>query len=1012
MSAGSATAPAVTEFIKLERSLRDAEKDLSRETELQQLAREFGELAADVRKPPLVLVMGAFNAGKSTFLNALLGKKLLVTNVLPTTAAVTVLTYGERVSLQVWNRDGSCESHDIQDLATISAEGDPVGQQIRSKLKYLELSLPEQVLKRVTLVDTPGLNADNDLHTAATNEFQSRADAVIWLVAHGAPVNRFELSYIKTLPKSASLIAVVNQIDQHDEEEGPLEDVLQMAQARLENIPKAVVGISARDAMVALGSNDHDLLRRSRWASFQTLFQDQLLVEAAPTKAIRVLERTRELVSAVSTTFVGMADELSRAHRALHSRVDLKHDLQLQKRRVEKALHLWRRVSDRVRNGDWRNLNDSCEVPDGVADASRLNEVRKMLLASRSELLTEQDGIQSRKREVAARRDTFNREWNFHLADQNKYEHSGLFGNKPWFRHSEWGDRVERRGTELSARRQSLNADETRLTNDTQALNGRIQRFAAEVGDYCKSVVSSLDERISTIKHDLKNLDVAQEQAKEVIAKHRWVYRSAERIANANVWNIVACARNAAEPFAANGHATIVQELMAELEAKAVKLTAVTNELGTHRIPEERALPPEPVETDAALPERESYRSGYRVRIRVAPHAVLAAGIAAILLLVGLLTWWMSLGERPAPPEPNHAVITPVTATPVDPPPQGLPFVTGDWDLSRAMQLIHEPEAQVLLNESYKERGRDRRLLVTSVPTKECTSCGPHLAWHSFAHYEGGWALESASGELSIAATQQGPVVQLVVIGAERHGLKITVENTSLEIFMLGVAGEAKPVWASAPCPTGAACPNPDVQFVMGPISDFYDLQVVQANDNSGASLYRIDDKREQYACVSGPCNVDMNASLASSGTTSGSVDPDPTRTSDVEPQHGVQAFLTEWAASFKRKDVVAHLNCYGEKLDTYFLRHNVPHSSIEQEKQRAFSLISDIKEFSLSDISVSFNGSERATATFKKKWDTTLTTSKRYAGEEIQALDLQFLNGSWKITSEREVKILSVTRN
>jgi GTPase Era involved in 16S rRNA processing len=350
MLADSITVPFMSDLSRLESSFKRAEKDLGKESELNQFARAFADLAADVAKPPLVLVMGAFNAGKSTFLNALLGKELLVMNVLPTTAAVTVLTYGETTSLRAWNKDGTSDFHDIKSLAAISAEGDPVGQAIRSRLKYLELSLPEKILKRVTLVDTPGLNADNDLHTAATNEFQSRADAVIWLVAHGAPVNKFELAYIKTLPRSVDLLAVVNQIDQHDDAEGPVEEVIEMAQSRLENIPRAVVGISARDAMIGLTKNDRDLLRRSRWSSFEKAFNDGLLNDAVPAKAMRVLERTREHTSALSTTLTEIAAELGGAHKALYSRVELKHDLQLQRRGLEKVLQTWHQL----RAQDWQ----------------------------------------------------------------------------------------------------------------------------------------------------------------------------------------------------------------------------------------------------------------------------------------------------------------------------------------------------------------------------------------------------------------------------------------------------------------------------------------------------------------------------------------------------------------------------------------------------------------------------------------------------------------------------------
>src|SRR5512133_2636261 len=51
----------------------------------------------------LLVIVGEFNAGKSAFINALLGQKLLTEGVTPTTTQIQVLRYGETQDRTVVN---------------------------------------------------------------------------------------------------------------------------------------------------------------------------------------------------------------------------------------------------------------------------------------------------------------------------------------------------------------------------------------------------------------------------------------------------------------------------------------------------------------------------------------------------------------------------------------------------------------------------------------------------------------------------------------------------------------------------------------------------------------------------------------------------------------------------------------------------------------------------------------------------------------------------------------------
>ena len=199
-----------------------------------------------------------------------------------------------------------------------------------------------------------------------------------------------------------------------------------------------------------------------------------------------------------------------------------------------------------------------------------------------------------------------------------------------WFRNSEWGERVKQRQRTLDSRGQALTAEETRLKNNRQSLNGRVERLSAE---FCGKVVSAIEARSIAVNSELSNLDIAQGQAKSKITNCRWVYRSVDRISKSRFWDIPTHAKQAAAPLVSNGQSEIVQGLLSNIESKATALEGISAELRTHRIPEDRSLRPEPKKAiDRPIPKEMS--AGRRVLI-----IALVIGLAIIILTLISKAW-------------------------------------------------------------------------------------------------------------------------------------------------------------------------------------------------------------------------------------------------------------------------------------------------------------------------------------------------------------------------------------
>jgi small GTP-binding protein len=132
----------------------------------------------------LLVVVGEFNAGKSAFINALLGSKVVAEGVTPTTAQINVLQYGETVERHV--RESS--------LHVITA--------------------PAPLLREIHIVDTPGTNAIIREHEAITAEFVPRSDLVLFVTSADRPFTETERAFLEQVRGwGKKVVVVINKVD-------------------------------------------------------------------------------------------------------------------------------------------------------------------------------------------------------------------------------------------------------------------------------------------------------------------------------------------------------------------------------------------------------------------------------------------------------------------------------------------------------------------------------------------------------------------------------------------------------------------------------------------------------------------------------------------------------------------------------------------------------------------------------------------------------------------------------
>jgi small GTP-binding protein len=209
---------------------RNKERILGALTTLGSLAGAIGmrSLQADItgkRLPKLaeerfhLVVLGEFNHGKTTFVNALLGQELLPVGITPTTAALNHVVWAEQPWAAALLQDGRRVAIEPKDLAQwLTVEGAHTAQ-----AHVVEVGFPAEILRdRVTLVDTPGVNDINEQRAEITFGYIPRADAVIFLLDATQVLKASERSFLtqRILKRSRDkLLFVLNKIDLLDAEE-------------------------------------------------------------------------------------------------------------------------------------------------------------------------------------------------------------------------------------------------------------------------------------------------------------------------------------------------------------------------------------------------------------------------------------------------------------------------------------------------------------------------------------------------------------------------------------------------------------------------------------------------------------------------------------------------------------------------------------------------------------------------------------------------------------------------
>jgi small GTP-binding protein len=193
--------------------------------------RHFERARTQLDQLFLIVIAGEFNSGKSSFINALVGERVLPEGVTPTTDRINLLRWGPEPS-----------------------------EQLREEY-LLERTHPAELLRELNIVDTPGTNAVVRRHEELTRDFVPRSDLVLFVTSADRPFTESERQFLEQIRAwGKKIVLIINKVDilaDVAEREQVKAFVAENAAALLGRSPE-IFAVSARQALQARESGTDD----------------------------------------------------------------------------------------------------------------------------------------------------------------------------------------------------------------------------------------------------------------------------------------------------------------------------------------------------------------------------------------------------------------------------------------------------------------------------------------------------------------------------------------------------------------------------------------------------------------------------------------------------------------------------------------------------------------------------------------------------------------------------------
>lgn len=226
-----------------------------------------------------VAVVGEFKRGKTSFINALLRKQILPADVVPATATINRITYGNvPASYIYWNDGRPVEKTEIDQLADYITKLTDSSAMQAQNIKEAVVRYPCRFCENnVDLIDTPGMNDDDAMNSVTIRQL-SDIDLAIVTLDPNTPVSNTEARFIAQLVESDQICQIVFVVSKMD-------TVFSMHRERLLKLIEDRLQSLVRAALLESHDENDQVLEK-----YTELFAEPVIFPVSNTKALYAYE--------------------------------------------------------------------------------------------------------------------------------------------------------------------------------------------------------------------------------------------------------------------------------------------------------------------------------------------------------------------------------------------------------------------------------------------------------------------------------------------------------------------------------------------------------------------------------------------------------------------------------------------------------------------------------------------------------------------------------------------------
>ena len=274
----------VRPLIESEKQLLKSLLELAAAGEHHEDVKRLREIIAGIDELFLLVIVGEFNSGKSSFINALFGEKVRVEGPVPVDDRITIMHYGD-----------VAEERSLSSFVT-------------------EKRVPVDFLRNISIVDTPGTNSVVKQHQEITEDFIPRADLVLFITSIDRPLTESERQFLAYIQKwGKKIVVVLNKIDTKDAAE--IEQVIEFIDGKCRELlgfQPLIFPVAAKPALAAkLGGNPRDWTR-SRFEPLEDYIFNKLGErERLELKLLSPLDSARAVAGKLQAEYSGKLELIS-----------------------------------------------------------------------------------------------------------------------------------------------------------------------------------------------------------------------------------------------------------------------------------------------------------------------------------------------------------------------------------------------------------------------------------------------------------------------------------------------------------------------------------------------------------------------------------------------------------------------------------------------------------------------------------------------------------------------------